>query len=44
MFWNKIRKNRTGIPLHTPVLLYQSGVQGGIQVTHMFSSCADPFD
>ena len=27
MFWSKIRK--IGLPLHTPVLLYKSGVQGG---------------
>ena len=26
-----------GIPLHTPVLLSKSGVQGGIHVTDMFS-------
>ena len=25
------------IPLHTPVFLYKSGVQGGIHVTDMFS-------
>ena len=31
----KIRK--IGIPLHTPVLLYKSGVQGGIHYTDMFS-------
>ena len=29
----KIRK--IGIPLHTPVLLYKSGVLGGIHVTDM---------
>ena len=35
MFWSK---NKTiGIPLHTPVLLYKSGVQGGIHYTDMFS-------
>ena len=34
-FGAKIRK--TGIPLHTPVLLYKSGVQGGIHFTDMFS-------
>ena len=26
-----------GIPLHTPVLLYKSGVTGGIHFTDMFS-------
>ena len=31
----KIRK--ICIPLHTPVLLYKSGVQGGIHYTDMFS-------
>ena len=30
-FGTKIRK--IGIPLHTPVLLYKSGVYGGIQCT-----------
>ena len=34
-FGAKIRK--IGIPLHTPVLLYKSGVQGGIYYTDMFS-------
>ena len=34
-FRAKIRK--IGIPLHTPVLLYKSGVQGGIHCTDMFS-------
>ena len=34
-FRAKIRK--IGIPLHTPVLLYKSGVQGGIRCTDMFS-------
>ena len=34
-FGAKIRK--IGIPLHTPVLLYKSGVQGGIHHTDMFS-------
>ena len=34
-FGVKIRK--IGIPLHTPVLLYKSGVQGGIHFTGMFS-------
>ena len=34
-FGAKIRK--IGIPLHTPVLLYKSGVQGGIHYTDMFS-------
>ena len=35
MFWSKNKKNR--LPLHTPVLLYKSGVQGGIHFTDMFS-------
>ena len=35
LFWSKIRK--LGIPLHTPVLLYKSGVQGGIHYTDMYS-------
>ena len=35
MFWGKIRK--IGIPLHTPVLLYNSGVKGGMYCTDMFS-------
>ena len=34
-FGAKIRK--ISIPLHTPVLLYKSGVQGGIHYTDMFS-------
>ena len=34
-FRAKIRKK--GIPLHTPVLLYKSGVYGGIHYTGMFS-------
>ena len=34
-FGAKIRK--IVIPLHTPVLLYKSGVQGGIHYTDMFS-------
>ena len=34
-FGAKIRK--IGIPLHSPVLLYKSGVQGGIHVTDMLS-------
>ena len=34
-FGAKIRK--IGIPLHTPILLYKSGVQGGIHFTDMFS-------
>ena len=33
-FEAKIRK--IGIPLHTPVLLYKSGVLGGIHCTDMF--------
>ena len=28
---------KIGIPLHTPVLLYKSGVQGGIHYTDVFS-------
>ena len=32
MFWSKNKKNR-----YTPVLLYKSGVQGGIHFTDMFS-------
>ena len=36
MFWSKIKKNRY-IPLHTPVLLYKSGVHGVIHFTDMFS-------
>ena len=28
---------KIGIPLHTPVLLYKSGVQRGIHYTNMFS-------
>ena len=34
-FGAKIRK--IGIPLHTPVLLYKRGVQGGIHYTDVFS-------
>ena len=34
-FGAKIRK--IGITLHTPVLLYKNGVQGGIHYTDMFS-------
>ena len=34
-FGAKIRK--IGIPLQTPVLLYKSGVYGGIHCTDMFS-------
>ena len=34
MLGANIRK--IGIPLHTPVLLYKSGVQGGIHYTDMF--------
>ena len=34
-FGAKVRK--IGIPLHTPVLLYESGIQGGIQYTDMLS-------
>ena len=40
-FGEKIRK--IGIPLHTPVLLFKSGVQGGIHYTVMFSSCVEHF-
>ena len=36
-FGAKIRK--IDIPLHTPVLLYESGVQGGILFMDMFSRC-----
>ena len=36
-FGAKIRK--IGIPLHTPILLYKSGVQGGIYYTDMFALC-----
>ena len=28
---------KIGIPLHTPVMLYKSGVQGGIHYTDMIS-------
>ena len=35
MFWSKNKKNR--YTLYTPVLLYKSGVQGGIHYTDMFS-------
>ena len=35
MFWSKNKE--IGIPLHTPVSLYKSGVQGGIYYTDMFS-------
>ena len=38
-FGSKIRK--LGVPLQTPVLLYKSGVQGGIQFMDMFSRCMD---
>ena len=34
-FGAKIRK--ISLPLHTPVLLYKSGVQGGINYTDMLS-------
>ena len=33
-FGAKLRK--IGKPLHTPILLYESGVQGGIHFTDMF--------
>ena len=36
MFWSKYKK-KIGIPLHTPVLLYKSGVEGGTHYTDMFS-------
>ena len=36
MFWGK-NKKKIGISLHTPVLLYKSGVQGGIHYTDMFA-------
>ena len=37
-FGAKIRK--IGIPMYTPVLLYKSGVQGGIHCTDMlFDRC-----
>ena len=32
LFWSK-----KGISLHTPVLLYESGIQGGIHYTDMLS-------
>ena len=35
LFWSK-NKKKIGIPLHTLVLLYKSGVQGGIHYTDMF--------
>ena len=35
MFWSKNKK--IGIPLHTPVFLYKSGVQGDIHYMDMFS-------
>ena len=35
-FGAKIRK--IGIPLHTPVLLYKSGVYGGIHVRDMYTN------
>ena len=35
MFEAEIR--RKGVPLHTLVLLYKSGVKGGIHFTDMFS-------
>ena len=30
---------KIGMPLHTPFLLYKSGVQGGIYYTDMLSRC-----
>ena len=35
MFWSKNKK--VGIPLQTTVLLYKSGVKGGIYCTDLFS-------
>ena len=35
MFWSKNKK--MGIPLHTPILLYKSGVQGGIHFMDMLA-------
>ena len=35
MFWSK--NTKIGKPLCTPVLLYKSEVQGGINITDMFS-------
>ena len=39
MFWNKIKKlfKMIGISLHTPVLLYKSGVQWGTHDMDTFS-------
>ena len=37
-FESKIRK--FGIPLQAPVLLYKSGVQGGIHFTDIQATCA----
>ena len=34
MFWSK---NKKRIPVRTPVLLYKTGVQGGLQYTDMLS-------
>ena len=31
------KRRKIAIPLHTPFLLYKSGVQGGIHYTDMFS-------
>ena len=36
MFWSK-NKKKIGIPLHTSVLLYKSGVFVGIRLTDMLS-------
>ena len=38
-FGTKLRK--IGIPLHTPVILYKSGVYGGIYCTDMFEADVD---
>ena len=35
--WFGAKIRRIGIPLHTPILLYKSGVQGGIHYMDMFS-------
>ena len=37
MSWSKKKEKKLCIPLHTPVLLYKSGVQWGIHYTDMFS-------
>ena len=35
IFWRKNRKNRYTCTLHTPILLYKSGVQGGTHFTFL---------